>query len=322
MNEHTFPKPDRGKTACVTRNACATAGPDGAGCALCADLADKERAMSEQRRAGLFPVLPSVKYKLLVMSGKGGVGKSSVAVNVAAALALGGCKVGIMDADLHGPSVAGLLGSRDCAVRADETSGKIIPAEFMPGLHFLSMASMLGDRDRAVIWRGPKKSAAILRFIEGVEWGALDFLIIDSPPGTGDEHLTVLKNIPGILAVTVTTPQEISLADVRRSLGFLKKTGGKILGLVENMSGLCCPHCGGDIRLFKKGGGRTLADEYGIPFLGAISLDPAAVLSADRGLPLVLSDGDGAAKRDFEALAAAVDARCRANAAVDFGSCR
>jgi Mrp family chromosome partitioning ATPase len=261
-----------------------------------------------------------IKHKLLVMSGKGGVGKSSVAVNVAAALALAGYRVGIVDADLHGPSVAGLLGSRSGAVGVDEASGKLLPAEFMPNLHFISMAAVLRDRDRAVIWRGPKKSAAVLRFITGVAWGELDFLVVDSPPGTGDEHLTVLKAVPGILAVMVTTPQEISLADVRRALGFLMTAGGKILGLVENMSGLSCPHCGGDIRLFKKGGGRLLAEEYGIPFLGEIALDPAAVLSADLGLPLTAAEGDGAAKRAFAALAAEVDARCRAGAAVDFAA--
>jgi Mrp family chromosome partitioning ATPase len=295
---------------------CGTAGPGGISCSLCADAPDKGRIRLERRRSAFSPALSAVKYKLFVMSGKGGVGKSSVSVNVAAALALGGYNVGIVDADLHGPSVAGLLGSRTCTVRADETSGRIIPVECMPNLHFISMASMLPDRDRAVIWRGPKKSAAVLRFIEGVEWGALDFLIVDSPPGTGDEHLTVLKAVPDILAVMVTTPQEISLADVRRALGFLKTAGGKILGLVENMSGLCCPHCGGDIRLFKKGGGRALAEEYRIPFLGEIALDPVAVLSADLGRPLALADGDCAAKRDFAALAAEVDARCRANAAV------
>ncbi|MDR2668675.1 MAG: Mrp/NBP35 family ATP-binding protein [Desulfovibrio sp.] len=272
------------------------------------------------RRAAFSSPLPAVKHKLFVMSGKGGVGKSSVAVNVAAALALAGHKVGIVDADLHGPSVAGLLCSRAGVVGVDETSGKLLPAEFMPNLHFISMAAMLRDRDKAVIWRGPKKSAAVLRFIKGVEWGASDYLIIDSPPGTGDEHLTVLKAVPDILAVMVTTPQELSLADVRRALGFLKAAGGKILGLVENMSGLNCPHCGGDIRLFKKGGGRLLAEEYGIPFLGEIPLDPAAVLSADLGRPLTLDGGDGAAERAFAALAGEVDARCRAGVAVDFAA--
>ncbi|MDR1686367.1 MAG: Mrp/NBP35 family ATP-binding protein [Desulfovibrio sp.] len=320
-------KPGCAAASCA---ACAAAEGDGAGhfpgavppCAAAPhpEQSGPERFDREQRRAAFSSPLPAVKYKLFVMSGKGGVGKSSVAVNVAAALALAGRKVGIVDADLHGPSVAGLLGSRACAVGADEASGKLLPAEFMPNLHFISMAGVLRDRDRAVIWRGPKKSAAVLRFIKDVAWGELDFLIVDSPPGTGDEHLTVLKALPDILAVIVTTPQELSLADVRRALGFLKTAGGKILGLAENMSGLSCPHCGGDIRLFKKGGGRLLAEEYGIPFLGEIPLDPAAVLSADLGLPLAAADGDGAAARAFAALAAEVDARCRAGAAVDFAA--
>jgi Mrp family chromosome partitioning ATPase len=316
-DERAAGKPGCGASSCA---ACATAAGDGFGRAPCAAAPHPEQCRPELRRAAFSSPLPAVKHKLFVMSGKGGVGKSSVAVNVAAALALAGHKVGIVDADLHGPSVAGLLCSRAGVVGVDETSGKLLPAEFMPNLHFISMAAMLRDRDKAVIWRGPKKSAAVLRFIKGVEWGASDYLIIDSPPGTGDEHLTVLKAVPDILAVMVTTPQELSLADVRRALGFLKAAGGKILGLVENMSGLNCPHCGGDIRLFKKGGGRLLAEEYGIPFLGEIPLDPAAVLSADLGRPLTLDGGDGAAERAFAALAGEVDARCRAGVAVDFAA--
>jgi Mrp family chromosome partitioning ATPase len=211
--------------------------------------------------------LSRIKYKIFVMSGKGGVGKSSVAVNIAAALAAKGYKVGILDVDIHGPSV---------------------PKRYNDNLSVVSMESLLKDPDQAVIWRGPMKTSAIRQFISNVNWGDLDFMIVDSPPGTGDEHMTVLKTIPDALCVVVTTPQEISLADVRKAINFLQYAQANILGVVENMSGLICPHCSGEINLFKKGGGRELAEKYGLDFLGAVPLDPATVVAGDIGTPVVL----------------------------------
>ncbi|MDR0828439.1 MAG: Mrp/NBP35 family ATP-binding protein [Desulfovibrio sp.] len=287
-----------------SKNACVACGLS-AGCAHAALVQEND----------LVATLGKIKYKIFVMSGKGGVGKSSVAVNVAAALAAGGHKVGLLDLDLHGPSVANLLGRTAGKLNADPVSKKIIPLEFITGLCFISVDSMLPDPDRAVIWRGPKKAAAIRSFIAEVQWGDLDFLIIDSPPGTGDEHMTVLKIIPDILSVVVTTPQEIALSDVRKSLNFLGKTQGKILGIVENMSGLACPQCGADIPLFKKGGGEALAAQKGLAFLGSIAIDPLTVLCADLGRPIVFMDGDSVAKRDFYALADTILKNCLENRA-------
>lgn len=238
--------------------------------------------------------LARIKYKLFVMSGKGGVGKSSVAVNIAAALSVSGYKVGLMDVDIHGPSVPRLLGLRG-QLEVDRGS-LIMPKRYSDTLHVVSMESLLLDPDQAVLWRGPMKTSAIRQFVSDVQWGDLDFLVVDSPPGTGDEPMTVLRTIPEALCVVVTTPQEVSLADVRKAINFLQYAQANILGVVENMSGLVCPHCGGAIDLFKKGGGRELAEQFGLEFLGAVPLDPATVVAGDRGVPVVLLSEDTPAK--------------------------
>lgn len=299
---------------CASRSTCATAGKDGSGCAGCTQARTGADPFANQDVA-INTTLGHIKNKLFVMSGKGGVGKSSVTVNVAAALAVKGYKVGILDVDIHGPSVPNLLGL-GFGLDMDEAGQKLIPAEYLPNLHVISMDSLLQDKDTAILWRGPKKTGAIRQFLADVEWGDLDFLLIDSPPGTGDEHLTILKIIPDAQCVMVTTPQEISLADVRKAINFLQHVKGSILGVVENMSGLSCPHCGKDIPLFKKGGGKALAERYGVPFLGAISLDPLTVVSADAGKPVVLMEEDSAAKRDFLALADSVAKACEEGLAV------
>ncbi len=249
--------------------------------------------------------LDKIRHKLFIMSGKGGVGKSSVTVNTAAALASRGFKVGILDVDIHGPSVPNLLGLTS-TVEVDERGALLIPAPYNDNLSVISMDSLLQEKDSAVLWRGPKKTAAIRQFISDVKWGELDYLLIDSPPGTGDEHMTVLKTIPDALCVVVTTPQEISLADVRKAVNFLQYAKANILGVVENMSGLICPHCHEEIELFKKGGGKELAERYGITFLGAIPLDPATVVAADRGVPVVFLEADSPAKKGFLDLADAI----------------
>jgi len=244
--------------------------------------------------------LQRIRYKLFVMSGKGGVGKSSVAVNIAAALAARGFKVGLMDVDIHGPSVPRLLGLTG---QLETDRGSMVkPKRYNDNLHVVSMDSLLLDPDQAVLWRGPMKTSAIRQFISDVQWGDLDFLVVDSPPGTGDEPMTVLKLIPEALAVVVTTPQEVSLADVRKAINFLQYAQANILGVVENMSGLACPHCGKQIELFKKGGGKALAEQYGLDFLGAIPLDPTSVVAGDLGTPVVLMDVDSPAKTALLAL--------------------
>lgn len=240
-------------------------------------------------------VLEKIRYKIFVMSGKGGVGKSSISVNVAAALAARGYRVGLLDVDIHGPSIPNLLALKG---PLEVESGSIIkPKRYNDNLHVVSMASLLLDPDQAVLWRGPMKTSAIRQFIADVDWGHLDFLVMDSPPGTGDEHMTILKLIPNALCLIVTTPQEISLADVRKAINFLQYAQANILGVVENMSGLICPHCNQVIDLFKRGGGRELAESYGLPFLGSVPLDPATVVASDLGKPVVLLREDTPAKQ-------------------------
>lgn len=262
---------------------------------------DKTSAAHALQNELISSTLKRIKYKIFVMSGKGGVGKSSVAVNIAAALADKGFKVGILDVDIHGPSVPHLLGIT--GQLEVERGNLVVPKKVNENLHVVSMESLLKDPDQAVLWRGPMKTSAIRQFISDVQWGDLDFLVIDSPPGTGDEPMTVLKTIPESLAVVVTTPQEISLADVRKAINFLQYAKANIMGVVENMSGLICPHCKEHIDLFKKGGGKLLAEKYGLPFLGAIPLDPTAVVAADLGKPVVLLEEDSPAKTAFRDVA-------------------
>lgn len=251
-----------------------------------------KRALQDQL---IRSALEKIRYKLFIMSGKGGVGKSSISVNIAAALAAKGYKVGLLDVDIRGPSVPNLLGLKGQLVV--EQDSRIKPKRYNDNLHVVSMESLLLDPDQAVLWRGPMKTSAIRRFISEVEWGSLDFLVVDSPPGTGEEHMTILKIIPDALCIIVTTPQEVSLADVRKAINFLQYAQANILGVVENMSGLVCPHCSEVIDLFKKGGGKDLAGRYGLPFLGAVPLDPATVLAGDLGKPVVLLREDTPAKQ-------------------------
>jgi ATP-binding protein involved in chromosome partitioning len=235
--------------------------------------------------------LNRIKHKLLVMSGKGGVGKSTVAVNLAVMLsrkAMG--KVGLMDIDLHGPSVPRMLGLASNA--HVDANRNIYPVQFSPKLEVLSIESIVRNKEAAVVWRGPLKLNMIRQFISDVEWGDLEYLVIDSPPGTGDEPLTVAQTITDALAIIVTTPQEISLADVRKSIHFCQQVNLKIMGVIENMSGFSCPHCGARIDLFKSGGAEKMAESMGIPFIGRIPFDPEVVASGDEGRPYLSIDRD------------------------------
>ena len=241
--------------------------------------------------------LSHIKYKILVMSGKGGVGKSSVAVNFAAALSAMGKKVGILDVDVHGPSAPRLLGLTG---QLSTVKGSFMePKKYNENLSMVSVDFLLEDTNSSIMWRGPRKTAAIRQFISDVEWGELDFLIIDAPPGTGDEPLSVIQAIPDLMSIIVTTPQELSLADVRKAIHFLQHVKTPIVGLVENMSGLICPNCSTEINLFKKGGGEKLAKEYNISFLGAIPLDPITVVAGDLGKPVVLMEEETEVKKAF-----------------------
>lgn len=231
--------------------------------------------------AGIKESLGKIGRKLIVMSGKGGVGKTSVSVNLSLALAKMGYKVGLMDVDIHGPDVPRMLGlSRMMEIGGNR---KLFPLEYSDNLKVVSIESLTPDKDQAIIWRGPMKFSVIKQFVGDVEWGELDYLVIDSPPGTGDEPLTVVQTIPDAKAVIVTTPQEISLADVRKSVSFCGTMNMPIVGVVENMSGFVCPKCGETVSLFGTGGGERMAGDAGIPFLGRIPFDPAMVRCSDAG---------------------------------------
>jgi len=235
--------------------------------------------------------LSHIKNKILVMSGKGGVGKSSVAAYLSIALAKKGYRVGLMDIDLHGPSIPRLLGLNG-HIQPSSHPGKAIPIDFMPNLQVISIESLMGeDKDRATIWRGPLKIGVIRQFISDIEWSDLDYLVIDSPPGTGDEPLTVAQTIPDAKALIVTTPQEISLADVRKSINFCRQVKMQILGLVENMSGLACPHCGKTIDLFKTRGGEMIAKKEHLPLLASLPIEPEVVTLGDAGTLEALYEG-------------------------------
>lgn len=254
----------------------------------------REKEIKEEEKK-VAETLAKIKNRLLVFSGKGGVGKSTIAANLALALAKKGLNVGLLDVDIHGPNIAKMLGVEDKNLNTSPEGIKpVIAAE---NLKLVSMSFLLQDSNLPVIWRGPMKMKAIQQFLGDVDWGELDWLIIDSPPGTGDEPLSVAQLIPATGAIVVTTPQEVSLMDSRKAVGFAHKLNLKIFGIIENMRGMICPHCGKKINLFKKGGGETVCREFGIPFLGSIPLEPQIVDSGDDGKPFILHQPDSEASK-------------------------
>ncbi len=241
--------------------------------------------------------LAKIKNRLLVFSGKGGVGKSTVAANLALAFSQKGLKVGLLDVDIHGPNLAKMLGVED--KRMGVSSEGIKAVDINENLKLVSMSFLLQDPNLPVIWRGPMKMKAIQQFLGDVDWGELAWLVIDSPPGTGDEPLSVAQLIPAAGAVVVTTPQEVSLMDSRKAVAFALKLNMEIIGIIENMSGMVCPHCGKKIDLFKEGGGKKAAIELGVPFLGKIPFDPQIVSSGDEGKPFVVTQPESEASKAF-----------------------
>ncbi len=228
--------------------------------------------------------LDKIGRKILIMSGKGGVGKTTVTINLANALVDSGKRVGILDTDLHGPNVAKMLGCEDGVLLSENEGKSFYPVEARPNLLVMSLAFAIKDPDSPIVWRGPMKTAAIRQFLAQAEWGNLDYLLIDSPPGTGDEQLTVVQTIKELTGtIIVTTPQEVALLDARRSVAFSRSMGMAILGLVENMSGLFCPHCNEEIPVFGIGGGEKLAKEMDVPFLGKIPLEVPLMEAEDSG---------------------------------------
>lgn len=268
-----------------------------------AECSSKQRQPDESEqdfldRQALAQRMCRIGNKLLVMSGKGGVGKSTVAANLAISLALAGKQVGLLDVDIHGPSIPKLMGLDDARVVTHD--GELVPLEIGDNLKVISIAFFLPSNRDAVIWRGPMKYGVIRQFLKDVAWGMLDYLVIDAPPGTGDEPLTIAQLVGQPAgAILVTTPQDLAVADVRRSISFCEKVSLPVVGIIENMSGLVCPHCGGQIDLFKTGGGEALAREMDVPLLGRIPIDPQIVACGDGGVPYVHRYADSAAAKAF-----------------------
>lgn len=265
------------------------------------DEAKQKNNPQAEREANVNNTLSKIKHKFIVMSGKGGVGKTSTSVNLSIALANQGFKVGIMDVDLHGPDVPRMLGMK--GLLDLNANKKLTPMAYSPNLGAVSVEALTTGKDDAIIWRGPIKFSAIQQFIADVEWGNLDFLIIDSPPGTGDEPLTVAQIISDAKSIVVTTPQEVSLADVRKSISFCRTVNMEIFGIIENMSGLVCPHCDETIDLFGAGGGERMAKSMGIDFLGRIPIDPNMVKCGDAGVSYQEKYVDSPVSLAFSAIA-------------------
>ncbi len=242
--------------------------------------------------------IQKIKHKIVVMSGKGGVGKSTVATNLAFSLSMHGAEVGLLDVDINGPDIAKMLGIEN--ERLGSIDGAIAPVIVPPHLKVVSMAFLLKDKDTPVIWRGPLKMQVIQQFLGDVAWGELDYLVIDLPPGTGDEPLSIAQLIPDSSgAIVVTTPQDVALLDSRKAVNFAKTLKMPIIGILENMSGLICPHCKKTINLFKTGGGFKAATDLNIPFLGKIPIDLKIVETGDNGKPFILTDSKSESAKKF-----------------------
>lgn len=248
--------------------------------------------------------LQKIKRKIIVMSGKGGVGKSTVAVNLAMSAMLTGQRVGLLDVDLHGPSVPLMLGL--VGQRLESGEHGMLPVS-LGGLKVLSVGFLLHEQDDPVIWRGPMKMGVIRQFLEEVEWGELDLLIIDVPPGTGDEPLSICQLVPDLEgAVVVTTPQQVAAADVRKSINFCREVGVPVLGVVENMGSFVCPACHTVTPILRSSGGQTMAQDMNVPFLGSIPIDPVVAELGDAGKTFVEAATDSAAARAFQGIAAKI----------------
>jgi Mrp family chromosome partitioning ATPase len=248
---------------------------------------DESKEQFEERRK-LQSRLCRMRHKVMVLSGKGGVGKSTVAVNLAAALMLSGKRVGLLDVDIHGPSIPTMLGLEREMIQGSEEG--LLPID-LGGMKVMSIGFLLRNQDDAVIWRGPLKMGVIKQFLKDVAWGDLDYLIIDSPPGTGDEPLSICQLMEGLDGVViVTTPQKVAAVDVRKSITFCRQLGVKVLGVVENMSGFVCPKCGEVTQILSSGGGRRIAKDMGVPFLGSIPMDPRIAESCDCGRAFIHYD--------------------------------
>lgn len=280
--------------------------------ATCATKNKKANESQEEfiERQALGQVLCKIKYKLMVLSGKGGVGKSTVSVNLASALAMEGYRVGLLDADIHGPSIPTMLGLQHA--RPAQVKGKIIPVE-TGGIKVVSVGFFIESEASPLIWRGPMKMGVIKQFLKDVEWGELDYLIIDLPPGTGDEPLSVCQLIEDATgAIVVTTPQAVAAADVKKSINFCQHLELPVMGLIENMSGFICPKCGTQTDIFNSGGGDKLAKQFGVELLGHLPIEPAVMVACDVGKPFVQRFGEIATAKQLKEIAGKIADKCKA----------
>jgi len=243
----------------------------------------------EKQEKAIKKNLNQINHVIVILSGKGGVGKSTVSANLSLTLTQQGKKVGLLDSDMHGPTIPTMLGLKD--TRITQSPDGLRPIQATENLKVLSMGFLIKNQDDAIIWRGPMKMGAIRQLIGDFNWGPLDYLIIDLPPGTGDEPLSIAQIIPKITgAIIVTTPQDVALVSVRKSITFVNKLKIPVIGIIENMSGFTCPHCGKKVNIFKTGGGKKAAKDFKVPYLGNIPLDPTIVQSGDSGTTTMIKD--------------------------------
>lgn len=262
------------------------------------DSEEEQKRLIMQQEITIVKRMSDIGHKIAVMSGKGGVGKSTIAVNLAVAFALKNYQTGIIDVDLHGPDVPHMLGVENAILK--ESPLGILPVKVRDNLKVLSIEFMLPVKGAPIIWRGPKKTGAIKQFLSDVSWGNLDVLVIDNPPGTGDEPLTVLQSISPLDGVVmVTTPQAVAGEDVRKCVNMVKGLNIPILGIIENMSGFICPHCQEEINIFGKGAGKQLAEELEIPYLGSLPMGIGVGENSDQGKPFIQEDPDSEMSKKF-----------------------
>jgi len=259
---------------------------------------EEQKKLLMQQEITIVKRMSDIGHKIAVMSGKGGVGKSTISVNLAVAFALKNYQTGIMDVDLHGPDVPHMLGIENAILQSSPHG--IIPVKARENLEVLSIEFMLPTKGAPIIWRGPKKTGAIKQFLSDVSWGNLDVLVVDNPPGTGDEPLTILQSISPLDGVVmVTTPQAVAGEDVRKCVNMVKGLNIPILGIIENMSGFTCPHCHEEINIFGKGEGKQLAEELEVPYLGSLPVETGVGENSDQGKPFILEDPDSKISKKF-----------------------
>ena len=262
------------------------------------------RGTAAQRAVSRDPgLIPDVDHVVAVASGKGGVGKSTISANLAVRMAQLGKRVGLLDADIYGPSMPIMFGITEKPL----TDGQMLKPFEKYGVKLMSLGFMV-EMDTPVIWRGPMVMKALEQMLGQVDWGELDYLIVDLPPGTGDAQLTLTQKVPLSAAVIVTTPQDVALIDARKGLAMFRKVNVPVVGIIENMSGFACPHCGETTHVFKQGGGERTAEVVGTAFLGSIPLDPSIVAGGDAGEPIVVSQAEGPHAEAFEKICQAVAA--------------